>query len=1029
MKLWLDQPESYNYIKGSLNQMSAEKEFIEQDYLDIIETISQSYLFDHTYYNKEANINGEKSDAIRHYVDIGEPQGVSPSSDFDPVFYGICNPDVEQSEHNKLFHYIKYGQQEGRYPNIESMSNDDSIVSKSDSLDVFFLEQTVSAGLLPDLTSVQRYLALWRLGARLNKNFDDHFYISFYPDVSLSGLQPYIHYLRFGIIDARFVNLSQAQHIISCIAPHFDKGYYLSQCKDRNEIDDNNYSIAEHYCNKGYFLGLKPCADFDPVFYYRKYTDISEAHMNTFYHYVLHGRDEGRLGASDFSKIIAPGLQKHERSRPTVLVACHEASRTGAPLVGLNIISSLQQKYNVISYLGREGELVDTFRSESIALVIRGNYYADDMLLYLKRNYNLSAVLLNSVETDHLAQAALTAQIPCVALVHEFAEYTLPVGRVTDLVRRVDRVIVPARLIEESLQKEISNIAVGEAPNIRVMPQGKLPWIPVKSSETDMTSKQIKEFLSIKLDESQKIVLGAGSVGIRKGLDLFVQTAYYLNKIRKDVIFVWVGHGYNPRRDATYSVWVNQMIERMGLTSIVRFIPEQSNLSEVFSLSDIFFMSSRMDPFPNVVIDAIEANRPIVCFKDGTGCADLIDDGTIYGKSVSYCDVAEAATAINSLLLTTTPESVILRNKEKLFDFKLYIDAVEEELQTARLLKSQSFDAEENIYKSGKFDCLFYEGTQVPKFDTRKIIRDYVASSSKGLSRRNPAPGFSDNKFRMDNSVPQGSTPLSNSLNANHESIDTHLCYRNINISKKYYGNMKCAMHIHLHYPEIAEDFAKRLISISKNIDIFITVTSKRALYEVKDAFPENIFRSVKVLLVANQGRDLGPFLIDFNSEMNPYLYYLVGHFHGKKSLELGGTTGNEWRSYLLDTLIGENNGVMEGVFSKFDENKNLGLIFAEDPNCVGWSDNSEFGDLLCKRLDPKPVMHKRPVFPIGSMFWARPNALSSLWSANFQRSEMPVEPVPYDGTIIHAIERIIPAVCESNGYNWATIYNDRLKR
>ena len=42
-------------------------------------------------------------------------------------------------------------------------------------------------------------------------------------------------------------------------------------------------------------------------------------------------------------------------------------------------------------------------------------------------------------------------------------------------------------------------------------------------------------------------------------------------------------------------------------------------------------------------------------------------------------------------------------------------------------------------------------------------------------------------------------------------------------------------------------------------------------------------------------------------------------------------------------------------------------------------------------------------------MFWARTCALSPLIDVNLQWDDYPPEPVPYDGTLLHAIERLFP--------------------
>ena len=60
-------------------------------------------------------------------------------------------------------------------------------------------------------------------------------------------------------------------------------------------------------------------------------------------------------------------------------------------------------------------------------------------------------------------------------------------------------------------------------------------------------------------------------------------------------------------------------------------------------------------------------------------------------------------------------------------------------------------------------------------------------------------------------------------------------------------------------------------------------------------------------------------------------------------------------------------------------------------------------------------------------MFWARPAALEPLWGLGIGLDDLPMEPVAYDGTILHAIERMLPSVCEASGFGWCTLYRPGL--
>ena len=58
--------------------------------------------------------------------------------------------------------------------------------------------------------------------------------------------------------------------------------------------------------------------------------------------------------------------------------------------------------------------------------------------------------------------------------------------------------------------------------------------------------------------------------------------------------------------------------------------------------------------------------------------------------------------------------------------------------------------------------------------------------------------------------------------------------------------------------------------------------------------------------------------------------------------------------------------------------------------------------------------------FPVGTMFWCRPEALRPLFELRLSWDDYPAELVPIDGTILHAIERTLPFVAQNQAYRIA---------
>ena len=115
-------------------------------------------------------------------------------------------------------------------------------------------------------------------------------------------------------------------------------------------------------------------------------------------------------------------------------------------------------------------------------------------------------------------------------------------------------------------------------------------------------------------------------------------------------------------------------------------------------------------------------------------------------------------------------------------------------------------------------------------------------------------------------------------------------------------------------------------------------------------------------------------------------------------------------------------------IVTELANHKTTGLIFPDDPNCIGWTNNYPESTRLAQRLGIGELP-KNFNFPIGSMFWAKKGALTKLYEMKLDWEDFPVEPIGYDGTILHSVERIIPFVAKNSGYTYKLTYVDGVTR
>jgi lipopolysaccharide biosynthesis protein len=114
---------------------------------------------------------------------------------------------------------------------------------------------------------------------------------------------------------------------------------------------------------------------------------------------------------------------------------------------------------------------------------------------------------------------------------------------------------------------------------------------------------------------------------------------------------------------------------------------------------------------------------------------------------------------------------------------------------------------------------------------------------------------------------------------------------------------------------------------------------------------------------------------------------------------------------------------MMDIILDRFAADDGLGIIFAADPHLCDWDDNEEIATALAKKMEIEQPLPPFFEFPNGTMFWARAVALKPLFDLRLGWDEYPDEPAPYDGTILHALERLLPFAVRRESYRFASTH------
>ncbi|HEX7678918.1 MAG TPA: glycosyltransferase family 4 protein, partial [Thermoanaerobaculia bacterium] len=460
---------------------------------------------------------------------------------------------------------------------------------------------------------------------------------------------------------------------------------------------------ALHYVLVGEHMGLAPSTGFDPEYYRDRNPDVSEAAISGLGHYLEYGRSTGRRPIS-VAETLTFDRQRLDPSRETVLLIVHEASPTDAPLIAYNIAVQLRRRYNVVAVLLAAGELFHDFETCCAAVVgpIPRSGWCDvdtkHLVRHLCRSYRVLYAIANSIETRMMLPALAHAHVPVVTLVHEFASYTRPAGSMGRALDWSTHVVFPAGLVADSAQKEHPTLC---GRTIHVLPQGPCPAPTAKElPETTSSGASPNEVVRQRGRDDALVVLGSGAVHFRKGVDLFLSCAAAVATLgsKCPVRFVWIGEGYQPADDASYSCYLADHIERAGLVTTVSIINSTADVETAYAMADVFLLSSRLDPLPNVAIGAALRGIPVVCFEDATGMAGILAADDLASQCVvPYLDV-KAAAALIARLADNEPERAAIGHATRrlalaTFDLDRYVRRLDElGIDAARIMRQRSED-------------------------------------------------------------------------------------------------------------------------------------------------------------------------------------------------------------------------------------------------------------------------------------------------------------------------------------------------
>jgi glycosyltransferase involved in cell wall biosynthesis len=828
----------------------------------------------------------------------------------------------------------------------------------------------------------------------------------------------------------------------------FDEAFYCA----RDEARIMGIKPADHYIREGEAAGLMPSPLFDPKFYADRYPDVAATGCNLLAHFIRFGRSEGRRALPAISRLSLP-MSALDPNRETIVVAVHEATRTGAPILGWNIIRELKKRYNVVTLLKKGGPIEEAFGDlASATFILPDGIDFDDaetnaIARRFVQQYAPKYIVANSLETRYFVPAFERAGVPAIALVHEFSSSVRPLGTLHDLFRTASEIVFSAQLVADAAVNDYRILSARRPYKILHQGPCRLPSTSTAGKDQASNDGAAKGDLSfLPNGDGSVLVIGVGTITPRKGVEFFISAAASIarRKTACKITFAWIGQCY--WFDEPYLDGLKEQIKRSWLEGSFLFPGEIEDLQQVYARADLCFLSSRLDPLPNIAIDAAVYGIPVVCFDQASGMAEILSgcDET-RDLVVPYLDAEAAANRIVELAENpgeyAAASSAMKATAARCFNMACYIEAIDTlGLESARA-RVQADRDRDIIAQHKAFNAALCLGQPISGAAVLDPLASYLDASRRAAPRnrprtgmlvRRPLEGFHPFIYAAENpdyDESSGEDPLAHYARTGlpkgrwqHEIIRPSLPAR------VQANSLRVAVHGHFHYPELFPDFLKRLQGNTTKVDLLLTTTSEDRAHTLVDILSLLSTARANVTVVPNRGRDIGPMLTALDqSELARY--DVVGHFHGKRTPHVDASIGNRWRTFLWEHLVGGEHAMIDAVLAAFAADDKLGLVFPEDPHLNDWDDNLGIAEELAQRMGLEGPLPHHFDFPLGTMFWARPGALAPLLKLGLRWDDYPEEPLPMDGTLLHALERLVAFSATQAGYRYATTYVANVQR
>ncbi|MET3120198.1 glycosyltransferase involved in cell wall biosynthesis/2-polyprenyl-3-methyl-5-hydroxy-6-metoxy-1,4-benzoquinol methylase [Undibacterium sp. GrIS 1.8] len=326
-----------------------------------------------------------------------------------------------------------------------------------------------------------------------------------------------------------------------------------------------------------------------------------------------------------------------------ILIVTHDCHPHGAQFLILEIARQLKESGFLIAILALDGgSLFEEFNKISPTFNAKKQppKVVHDFLRKLNACGTIDAIT-STVICGSILPLLKSTGFQVLSLIHEMPGIIREMKQDENariIAHLADKVVFPASIVH-TLFCEIAPVSTEK---VLIQPQGVLRKNPYKDNKSE-AHREI--CLKHSLPENSQIVLSIGFMDMRKGADFFIDIANNIIHTLPNVVFIWVGHA-----EISFEQKLKAKVKQLDLSDKIIFTGFVRDPMAYYAAASVYALTSREDPFPNVVLESAEVSVPVVAFKGASGTEEFIlEQGGRIANHIDF-DTSDFCRQVNALL-------------------------------------------------------------------------------------------------------------------------------------------------------------------------------------------------------------------------------------------------------------------------------------------------------------------------------------------------------------------------------------------